>query len=63
MPKPKRRGGTSSASEFGEIRSFLARAGVSQAQIREVIGAGTRGRSRGEIAQLLRKWMRGLPRA
>lgn len=51
------------ANEFGQLRSFLARNGVSQAQITAVIGTGAQGRSRGEIAGLLREWMRELPKA
>lgn len=63
MPKSKPRSGTPPASEFGRLRSYLARNKVSQAQIRAVIGTGARGRSRSEIAQLLREWMQALPKA
>ena len=65
-PKPrvkKSRNGTPDANGFGQLRSFLARSGVSQAQIREVIGTGAQGRSRDEIAQLLRDWMKTFPKA
>lgn len=56
MPTPKPKNGSPDANEFGKIRSFLARSGVSQAQIKEVIGNGAQGRSRAEIAALLRAW-------
>ena len=60
MPKPRNE--TPPANEFGKIRSFLARSGVSQAQIKDVIGTGAQGRSRDEIAQLLRDWLRTRPK-
>lgn len=51
------------ASEFGRLRSYLARQGVSQAQIREVIGNGAQGRTRAQIADELREWLRTRPKA
>ncbi len=63
MPTKKDKGGVPDANEFGMIRSFLARNGVSQAQITAVIGTGAQGRSKADIAALLRAWMRTLPRA
>lgn len=58
----KDKDGVPPPNEFGQIRSFLARNGVSQAEITEVVGVGAQGRSRGEIAGLLRGWMKGLPK-
>lgn len=51
------------AQEFGRIRSRLARAGVSQATIREWIGDDVRGRTRKEIADALIERLRALPKA
>ena len=56
----KDKGGVPDANEFGQIRSYLARNGVSQAQIKAVIGTGANGRTRGEISGLLREWMKTL---
>ena len=61
--KSKPRNGEPPANEFGMLRSHLARMGVSQAQIKEVIGTGAKGRSRAEICDLLRAWMKDLPKA
>lgn len=63
MPTKKNRGGIPSQNEFGKLRSYLAQNGVSQAQIKAVIGTGAQGRTRGKITQLLRDWMKGLPKA
>lgn len=63
MPTKKPRNGVPNANEFGKIRSFLARNGVSQAQITEVVGVGAQGRSRAEIAGLLKDWFKILPKA
>ena len=49
------------ANHFEKIRSYLAKMGVSQARIGEVIGAGTARRTRAEIAKILREWVRTLP--
>lgn len=62
MPKSKPKNGTPSSSEFGQLRACLAQNGVSQAQIKAVIGTGAQGRSRAKITQLLREWMKGLPK-
>ena len=59
----KDRTGTPIANEFGKIRSMLAKNGVSQAQIKEAIGTGAKGRTRSEIADTLRDWLKGLPQA
>ena len=58
----KERDAIPSNGDFGQIRSFLARNKVSQAQITAVIGTGAQGRSRGEIAEQLRAWMKTLPK-
>lgn len=63
MPTSKPKNGTPPANEFGQLRSYLAQNGVSQAQITAVIGTGAQGRSRAEITQLLREWMKTLPKA
>lgn len=63
MPSDKAADAAMEASEFGELRSFLAQNGVSQAQITEVIGVGAQGRSRAEIADELRTWFKELPKA
>lgn len=52
-----------SANDFGKIRSFLAQNKVSQASIRGVIGTGTNGRTRAQIADILREWLRNAPAA
>ena len=51
------------AAEFGLLRAYLARIGVSQAQINSVIGNTVNNRTRAQIANLLINWMKGLPKA
>ena len=51
------------ADEFGQLRAFLALQGVSQADIKAAIGTITAGRSRAEIAQALRIWLKQRPKA
>ena len=51
------------AAEFGLLRAYLARAGVSQATIRSWIGTGAQGRTRAEIAAIMRERLRDLPKA
>ncbi|KKL83461.1 hypothetical protein LCGC14_1974490 [marine sediment metagenome] len=63
MPQSKPRDGTPSAAEFGQIRQYLARNGVSQAGITEVIGIGAQRRSRAEIVEELRAWLKTRPKA
>lgn len=46
--------GVPSAAEFGLLRAYLARAGVSQAQITEWIGVKPDGRTRAEITDELK---------
>lgn len=46
-----------SAAEFGLIRAYLARAGVSQAEISAIIGTNVSGRTRAEIAADLVAWI------
>lgn len=45
--------------EWGQLRAFLARKGMSQAQITAAIGDNINGRSRGEIATTLNAWLQG----
>lgn len=49
-----------SAAEFGLLRAYLARAGVSQAQITEWIGVKPDGRTRAEITSELKIHLLGL---
>ena len=50
-------------NEFGKIRSLLAQAGVKQADITAVIGNGSNGRTRAQIADELRAWLKTRPKA
>jgi hypothetical protein len=59
----KRRSDAPPANEFGELRAYLARQGVSQAQIDAAVGTAADGRSRQEVADALRAWLRTLPKA
>ena len=65
MPPPisKPRGDTPPAAEFGLLRAYLAQQGVSQAEITEAIGIGAQGRSRAEITDELRAWLKTRPKA
>ena len=56
MPSKKMLDEVSPANEFGKVRSFLAKNGVSQATIKEVLGDDAKGRSRREIAETLMLW-------
>jgi hypothetical protein len=49
-----------SAAEFGELRAFLAKKKVSQADINAAIGENVGGRTRAEITNKLIEWLRGL---
>lgn len=51
------------ASEFGKIRAYLAQNKVKQADITAVIGNGANGRTRAQIADTLREWLRTRPKA
>lgn len=55
--------GVPTAAEFGLIRAYLARAGVSQAQVEAVIGKTVNKRTRAQLADLLKLWLRELPKA
>ena len=44
-------------NEFGQLRSYLARMGYTQAQIKEAIGSTPNGRTRSEIAGQLKLWI------
>jgi len=50
------------SSEWGRLRSFLAKQGLSNAQISAVIGANVNGRRRKEIAQSLMNWLKNRPK-
>jgi len=52
--------GIPSASEFGQLRSYLATAGADQEQINTAIGGSVAGRSRTEIVESMKEWMRTL---
>jgi hypothetical protein len=49
--------------EFGQLRAFLAQNGLTQQQIINIIGLAPNGRTRGEIADQLREWLKVLPKA
>lgn len=49
-----------SNGEFGQLRAFLARNSVSQTRIDEAIGIVPNGRSRLEITEQLRTWLKTL---
>jgi hypothetical protein len=51
------------ANDFGLLRAYLAKNKVSQAEINKAIGTAAAGRTRGEIAQALRIWLRARPAA
>lgn len=52
--------GIPNAAEFGLLRAYLAQQKMSQAQITEAIGIGAQGRTRAEIADELREWLRNI---
>ena len=59
--RPGRRGPKNappSRNEWGQLRAFLARKGMSQAQIVAAIGDDINERSRGEIAATLTTWLK-----
>ena len=58
-PNPRPPDAMPPASEWGQLRSFLARQGISQAQIRAAIGQNINGRSRAQIASQLVAWLHG----
>lgn len=45
------------AAEFGQLRSYLATNGVSQADINSVIGTDVGGQTRSEIVDKLKAWL------
>ncbi|MFW2441123.1 MAG: hypothetical protein ACN4GR_17330 [Arenicellales bacterium] len=51
------------ASEFGQLRSYLARNGFKQAWIRAAIGNNPSGRTRAEITGVLIAELKVLPKA
>jgi len=62
MPKRKARHGKPTASEFGQWRSYLARYGVTSTEINRALGAAVKGRTRDEIVQKLRQWLKKRPK-
>ncbi len=50
--------GRPTAAEFGELRAYLAKNKVSQAEIEAAIGKTVSGRNRAEIVELLKAWLR-----
>ena len=56
-PNPRPPDSAPDANEWGKLRSYLARAGMSQAQIKAAIGERD-GRTRREIAAALAEWLR-----
>ena len=56
-PNPRPPDGAQDANEWGKLRSYLAHAGMSQAQIKAAIGERD-GRTRREIAAALAEWLR-----
>lgn len=54
----KDKDGTPSSNEFGQLRSYLAQNGMSQAQINDAVGTAPAGRTRLEITNELREWLR-----
>ena len=44
-------------NEFGQLRSYLARMGYKQEQIKQAIGSTPNGRTREEIATQLQAWI------
>lgn len=63
MPTGKAKTAIPNAADFGQLRAGLARAGVSQAQINAAVGTAANGRTRAQICEQLREWMRSLPAA
>lgn len=54
----KDKDGIPDSNEFGQLRAYLAQNGMSQAQITEAVGVGAAGRTRLEITNRLREWLR-----
>lgn len=49
-----------SSADFGSLQTFLTSKGMSPAQITAAIGIASVGRTRLEIANQLREWLRNL---
>ena len=49
-----------STAEFGLLRAYLARAGISQNDIKIIIGINPDGRTRSEITAELKEWLKEL---
>lgn len=50
------------AAEFGLLRAYLAKIGVTQAQINAAIGKTANKRTRAQIVDMLRAWLKDLPK-
>ena len=61
MPLPKPKDQQMLANEFGQLRTYLAKKGVKQAQIKEAIGDITGPRA--EVVDKLRAWLKTRPKA
>lgn len=51
------------ASEFGQLRSYLAQNGMSQADIDEALGTNGNQNTRAETADLLKAYLKNVPAA
>lgn len=56
----KRRDEKPPAAEFGLLRAYLALSKTSQAQIKAVLGDAVQGRTRSEIVDTLKAWLKSL---
>ena len=59
---PRKRNAKMTNNDFGKIRSLLAQNGVSQAEITVAIGSFTNNRTREEISNELKKWLKTRPK-
>ena len=50
-------------NEWGQLRSYLAKQGVKQADIEAAVGGSVAGRKRGEICNTLKAWLKTRPKA
>ena len=61
--EPKERDEVPTAAEYGQMIAFIAAAGSESAQtLREVLGNGPQGRTRGQIAEEVTAWLGGRPK-
>ena len=50
-------------SQFGQLVAFLAQTGMGQQAAQNVLGAAPNGRTRQQIADELREWLKTRPKA